>query len=356
MGIKMDSIETSKGDPVMSGSSDMSAYQRWEHDMLEDIGHDTDALIKMTAGDSMSDSYDSGMLAGLLSSKGIDPGILALMNNNEFGGNGGMLFLLFLVILMGGGVGGWGGNGISGVDRTVINEGNFNQLMTAITSSGQTQANAIQALASNLNTDVAQINSALASMDKSIAVSNGDIRSAIQSCCCNIRTEIQATSANTNLSLERGFNSQNQLLQTLGNNIQTQASQLAYAQSQQANANTQSILSAIGQQTAMIQAEFCAIKNREDAKTIQDLRDKIAEQRDASNLAQILSAIQNKDTIATTIAGTLDSTAGTWTGTGTGTLSRVDSENDPDDDDQWGDDYLLWPRRRPSNPLINPTR
>lgn len=71
----------------------------------------------------------------------------------------------------------------------------------------------------------------------------------------------------------------------------------------------------------MIQENFCEIKNREDAKTIQDLRDKLAEQRDQSNLQLILAAIQNKDTIATTIQGTLDTTAGTWAGTGTGSLS-----------------------------------
>ena len=53
----------------------------------------------------------------------------------------------------------------------------------------------------------------------------------------------------------------------------------------------------------------------------QNDRDKLAEQRDSSNLALILAAIQNKDTIATTIQGTLDSTAGTWSGTGTGSLS-----------------------------------
>jgi len=287
---------------------DMSSYQKWEHGMIEDISHDTDALIKMLGGKELGDSYDSGLLAGMLQNRGIDPGVLAMLQNDSgFGGNG-MLFLLFLVILMGGGVGGWG-NG-NGVDRTVINEGNFNQLMTAVSQTGQNQTAAIQALANNLNVDTAQITSALAAMDKQIAVSNGDIKSAIQSCCCNIRTEIQATSAATQLALERGFNG-----------MQNQASQIAYAQNQQANQNTQAILGALNAQTAMIQSEFCTIRNREDAKTIQDLRDKLAEQRDSSNLQLILAAIQNKDTIATTIQGTLDTTAGTWSGTGTGSLS-----------------------------------
>ena len=294
--------------PKETGMADMSAYQKWEHGMLEDIGHDTDAVIKMLGGKSMTESYDSGLLTGMLANKGIDPSIIAMLDNNKgaFGGDSGMLFLLFLVILMGGGngFGGWG-NG-NGIDRTVINEGNFNQLMTAVSQSGQNQQMAIQTLANNLNTDVAQITSALAQVDKQIAVNQGSIQNAIQSCCCNVRTSILEQS---NL-IERGMNG-----------LQNQASQIAYAQQDNANRNAQAILNAITGQTAMIQSEFCTIRNREDAKTIQDLRDKLAEQRDQSNLQLILSAIQNKDTISTSIQGTLDTTAGTWSGTGTGSLS-----------------------------------
>ena len=258
----------------------------------------------------MTESYDSGLLTGMLANKGIDPSIIAMLDNNKgaFGSDGGMLFLLFLVILMGGGngFGGWGANGISGVDRTVINEGNFNQLMTAVSQSGQNQQMAIQTLANNLNTDVASITNALASVDKQIAVNQGSITNAIQSCCCQMRTGLLEQTNQLNM----GFNG-----------IQNQASQIAYAQQENATRNTQSIINAITQQSAMIQDNFCEIRNREDAKTIQDLRDKLAEQRDSSNLQLILSAIANKDTIATTIQGTLDSTAGTWSGTGTGSLS-----------------------------------
>ena len=254
----------------------------------------------------MTESYDSGLLTGMLANKGIDPSIIAMLDNNKgaFGSDGGMLFLLFLVILMGGGNGfGFGGNGI---DRTVINEGNFNQLMTAVSQSGQNQQMAIQTLANNLNTDVASITNALASVDKQIAVNQGSITNAIQSCCCNIRTGLLEQTNQLNM----GFNG-----------IQNQASQIAYAQQDNATRNTQSIINAITAQSAMIQDNFCEIRNREDAKTIQDLRDKLAEQRDQSNLQLILSAIQNKDTIQSVVQGTLDTTAGTFTGTGLGSLS-----------------------------------
>lgn len=299
--------------------SDYTEYQKWEHGKLEDISHDIQALIRMTGDEKMGESYDSGLIAGMLQNKGIDPGILALLNDNKgaFGSDGGLLFLLFLVILMGGnGFGGWGGNGgINGIDRTVINEGNFNQLMTAVSQTGQNQASAIQTLANSLNVDTAQITSALAAVDKQIAVNNGDIRSAIQSCCCNIRTEMQGLAAQTSLGMERTCNQLSTQMLTGFNGLQNQASQIAFAQQQNANQNTQALLNALNAQTAMIQDEFCALRNREDQRTIQDLRDKLAEQRDNSNLAQILAAISNKDTIAYT--GTVNGT----TVTGTGSLS-----------------------------------
>lgn len=298
----------------MDTSSDMSSYQKWEHDMLEDIGHDTDAIIRMQGGKSMSESYDSGVLAGMLANKGIDPGLIAMLDKGGFGGDSGMLFLLFLVILMGGnGFGGFGGN----VDRSVINEGNFTQLMNAISQNGQNQQMAIQTLANNLNADVGQVTAALAQVDKSLAVSNGDIKSAIQSCCCNIRTSIMEQSN----QIQAGFGAQNTLMQNLANSLQNQASQIAFAQSQQGNQNTQQILNAIAAQTAVIHDGFCDIRTRELEAEVSRLRDLNAQQRDTANTQLILTALANKDTINATVQGTLDTTAGSFTGTSVGTLS-----------------------------------
>lgn len=318
---------------VLDSAADMDAYHKWEHDKLEDMSHDTDAIIKMLGGKSMSESYDSGLLAGMLSNRGIDPGIVAMLDNRARSGDwgdGGFLTLLFLIILMGGGNGfGWGGRGYGlgqemghdDINHTIINQDNYNQLMTAISQQGQNAQGAIQTLANNLNTDYNMVSAALAGVDKQLAINNGDMKSAVQQCCCNMRLELERTSNATNLAMERGFSGQNTLMQGLANGLQNQASQIAFAQQAGATQNTQSIINAITSQSAMIQDQFCQIRNREDAKTIQDLRDKLAEQRDNSNLALVLAAIQNKDTIATSISGTLDTTAGTWSGTGTGSLS-----------------------------------
>jgi len=308
-------------------TTEMSEYQKWEHSALEDISHDTDALIKMLGGKSMSESYDSGLLAGMLSNKGIDPGIVAMLNDRARTGDwgdGGFLTLLFLIILMGGGnFGGWGGRGYGfgqemghdDINHTIINQDNYNQLMTAISQQGQNSQSAIQALAGALNTDYNMVAGALANMDKQLAVNNGDMKAAVQQCCCNMRLELERTSNQTNLGMERGFNGLNTQLLTGFNGLQNQASQIAYAQQMGATQNTAAITSAIGDLKTTMIDEFCCIRNREDAKTIQDLRDKLSEQRDQSNLALVLAAIKNKDTIG--FSGVVDGT----NVTGTGTLS-----------------------------------
>lgn len=45
-----------------------------------------DSAIEMK-GENMTEGFDSGMLAGMLSNHGVDPGILALMNDCRHDGN-----------------------------------------------------------------------------------------------------------------------------------------------------------------------------------------------------------------------------------------------------------------------------
>ena len=51
----------------------MADYQSWEHDKIEDISHDTDAILSMVGGNEEMDSYDSGLLAGIQASDGRVP-------------------------------------------------------------------------------------------------------------------------------------------------------------------------------------------------------------------------------------------------------------------------------------------
>lgn len=282
----------------------MTEYQKWEHAQIEDISHDTDALIKMLGSEKVGESYDSGLLAGMLSKQGIDPGVLALLDRGkDEGWDSGMLIVLFLILILGFGNGGFGfgrgaGAGMGAMpnvatESTVINEANYTRLLDAIGTQGTRQEVAVSNLAQALGCDMNSVKGALAGLDKQLAVNQGSIVNAIQSCCCNMQAKMQECCCQTNLNIER-----------TGNSLQT--SLLA-----QSNAIQQQFYN----QNAYLAEQFCQIKNREDQREIQSLRDKLAEQRDTANTLAILNAIANKDNIS--YSGTIDGT----TVTGTGTLS-----------------------------------
>lgn len=280
----------------------MNEYQNWEHGILEDVSHDTDAIIKMLGGKEKMESFDSGLLAGMLSKQGVDPSIIALLDRDRhdgmLGDNG--LVLLFLILLLGGRNGfGWGGNGadgVAGVDRTVVNEANYSRLLDAIAGN----RGAIEGLAHSLNCDTNAIQNALCSLDKQLALSQGSITSAIQSCCCNVQNKIQECCCQTNLNMERGFSGVNQNIQGLAYQLQT------------TDAGTRQLIQqSFCDQHAYLADQFCQIKEREDAREIQSLRDKLENARADARMVAILSAINGKDTVS----GTLNTTAGTWEGT-----------------------------------------
>lgn len=288
------------GGDTLDTMHEMTPYQTWEHGVLEDIGKDVDTIIKMVGGKEKMESYDSGLIAGLLSKQGIDPGVLAMLNNNKdgmLGDNG--LVLLFLILLLGGNGGFFGNRGapgdVAGVDRTVVNEANYSRLLDAIGGN----RGAIEGLAQTLNCDVNAIQSALAGVDKALAVNQGSIINAIQACCCNVQNKVQECCCETNRNIERqgcqtradiqetrflisnGFAAQNQLMQTLAS-----------------------------QNQAYLADQFCQIKSREDQREIQALRDKLADAKSDARMVAILAAVNGRDTVS----GTLDTTAGTWTG------------------------------------------
>lgn len=287
---------------------DMTSYQRWEHGMIEDIGHDTDSIIKMLGSEKMGESFDTGALMGMLANKGVDPGIIAMLNDckekGAWGGDGGMLVILFLILIMGfgGGSGFFGGanRDVAGVDRTVVNEANYSRMLDAIGGNRE----AISQLAQTLNCTQGQITSALAGVDKQIAVNQGSIINAVQSCCCNIQGKVQDCCCQTNLNIERQGCQTRQDIQDVRFLIQSTAS-----------AQDNLLQSLINSQNQYLANEFCAIKSREDAREIQSLRDKLSEQRDNANTLAILNAIANKDAIS------FQGTAGATAFTGTGSLS-----------------------------------
>ena len=280
---------------------EMDEYQTMEQSKLDGISHDLDALAKMIGGSKMGESYDSGLVTGMLANKGVDPSILALMKDNDgFGGGNGLLLVLFLLILGGnGGIYGRGGCDYA-KESTVLNQNNFNALMNAITQQGTKQEVAIGDLATRFGCDIGQVKQALCGVDKAIALSNGDLKSAIQSCCCNVRQEIAQASAKTDLELVKGFGDVKQDIQATRYLVTAQgAAQDAMINDRFCSLRTE------------MNAQFNDIKLREDQREIQQLRTLLADSKAQANKNQIIAAILAPKSVG----GTLDTTAGTFAGT-----------------------------------------
>ncbi len=296
--------------------SDMEKHIAYTREKLDEIGCDMHRLMEMEE-EEMTEGFDSGMLTGLLSKQGVDPGIVAMLNDRRDRGDwgdGGMLILLFLIILMGGNGGFWNRNaenGVAGVDRTVVNEANYSRMLDAIGGNRE----AISQLAQTLNCDTNAVQTALAGVDKQLAVNQGSIINAIQSCCCNIRTEVQATQNAIQSQLASCCCDTNRNIERQGCQTRADIQDTRFLIQATASAQDNLVQGLFNAQNQYLADQFCQIKSREDQREIQALRDKLAEQRDTANTLAILNAIQGKDAIS------FQGTAGSTAFTGTGSLS-----------------------------------
>ena len=257
-------------------------------------------------GNSGGARYDiNAMLPGLMS-RGIDPGVLALMNNGGgFGGQNGIWGVIYLAIVASifgwnnGGFGGFGGRGGNGLPVELAGNAGRELLMQAI----QGNASAINQIASTLNCSSQQIESALCNIQNSVGLTGTQIINAIQSgnnsvlnqlssCCCNMlqaverqgyesrlatceQTHTLVDTANNNaLSLRDGATANTQAILAKLDAMQNQAqqdkiasltTQLAAAQSEisQRNQNA-TILNAMGQQNAPIVAALQTLQSEVD--------------------------------------------------------------------------------------------
>ena len=290
-------------------------YQKMEAGILKDISCDTDEILRKLEGKNMGEGFDSGALMGMLANKGVDPGIVAMLNDKcrdgGWGEQGGIwIVLLFLFMLGIGGGGLFGRNGlageagVAGVDRTVVNEANYSRLLDAMNAQGTRQEMAIQGLANALNCDCNEIRSALCSIGKEIAVNQGSVINAIQSCCCNVQQAVKDCCCQTNLNIER---------QGCQTRADIQDVRFLISSSQAAQDNL--IQSLFSQQNAYLADQFCQIKMRELENTNQRLRDEIFRQSQQSQTAQIIQAIRGMDTV------NFSGTAGTTAFSGTGSIN-----------------------------------
>ena len=247
---------------------------------------------------------------------GIDPGLLALLNNNGgFGGNANWIWVLFLWLIWGNN--GWGNNGFGGNNGTgyLANQLNndagrdlllqaingradaLSQLAQITNTSVETVKNGIFSLQNSINQVGTQVGMSGLQVQNAIALGNAGIAQQICQCCCENKTAIlNQTNA---LQAQAAANHAESVLQRANNHAATQlqmakiesADQLAVCQQtntlgSQADRNTNSILNAIAGQNTLITKEFCDLKERE-------LQNKINTQGDI--ITQLRNQISNDE-------------------------------------------------------------
>ena len=236
------------------------------------------------------------LLPGMLN-RGIDPGMLALMNNNGFGGENGIWGVIYLAIICS--IFGWNGNGGfgfggrgNGIPAELAGNEGRELLMSAIQGNG----NAIQQIASSLNCSMQQVQTALCNIQNSVGLTGTQIINAIQSgnsgivnqlstCCCNILQAVERQGAATQL---QNCQNMNALTKTMNDNT------LALRDASQAQ--TQAILAKLdAAETRVLQDKLDAERQKSSTLAAQ-LNNEHQTQAIMANVAQqnapIVAALQ----------------------------------------------------------------
>lgn len=223
-------------------------------------------------------------------SSAIDPGLLALINNNGgFGGNGSWIWILFMWMIWGmNGNNGWGnnGNGTGFLSNQLSNTAGRDLLLQAING----RADAAAQLATITNSSIETVKSALYNIQTAVQVSGlqtinsqqlGDANLSHQlcECCCENRLAI-ATQTNA-LQAELAAHDASVRLQLAQNEAADQLSvcQQTNQLGSQADRNTNTLLNAIAAQNTLITKEFCDLKERELQNKIDTQSDIITQLR-----------------------------------------------------------------------------
>ena len=228
-------------------------------------------------------------------SSSIDPGLLALINNNGgFGGNGYWIWILFLWMI-------WGGNGMNGngqLQNMINNNQGFDMLMQALNGRfdnlGQL-ASLTNASVETVKTVLGQLSTGLAQVSGQVGMSGLQTINAVQlgnaalaqqlcQCCCENRLAIANQTNAIQAQNAANFSATQLQLAQAEAADQLTVCQQTNSLSTQADRNTNSILGAIANQNTLITKEFCDLKERE-------LQDKINMQGDI--ITQLRGQISN---------------------------------------------------------------
>lgn len=255
----------------------------------------------------------------------IDPNLLLALNNNGgFGGNGNWIWILFLWMIWGNN--GWGNNGFNNNGGTgfLSNQLNNNAGRDLLLQAINGRADALNQLATMLNTSVESVKNGIFSLQSSIQTvgsqvgmsgletinaiqaGNATLGSQLASCCCENRLAIcQQTNA---LQSSIAAHDASVRLQLAQNEAADQLSvcQQTNTLTSQASNNTNAILGAIKDQNAMIVDKFCDLEKRElqnrinaQGDIITQLRNQISNDEQTLKFNAAFHAIDDKiDAIA----------------------------------------------------------
>ena len=255
----------------------------------------------------------------------IDPGLLALLNNNGgFGNNGNWIWILFLWMMWG--YGGWNNGGFGGNNGTgflanqLNNDAGRDLLLQAING----RADALGQLAQITNGSVDQVRNAIGQLQLGISqvgsqvgmsgletinalqLGNANLSRQLCECCCENRLAIanqtsalQSTLAAHDASVRLQL-AQNEAADQLS--VCQQTNQLG----SQADRNANTILDAIANQNTLITKEFCDLKERElqnkintQGDIITQLRGQISNDKQTEAFNAAMRALDDKiDAIA----------------------------------------------------------
>ena len=253
-------------------------------------------------------SFDSSaLIASLMGNKGVDPNLVALMQNacrNQDAWGGGGFWWIWVIIMfwLWGGNGMFGRNGIDGIPNQLNNDFGREVLLQAINGN----ANAISQLASTLNCDINSIRTALGQVQNSIqtvgsqvGMSSQQIINSIQQgncqlgnqlaqCCCNIQDSITRTNYENQISNLNQTNSLQNSINTVNTSVERGFATTAYETANQ----TCELKNAIAAQTQVINDKFNQLEMREMARENRDLRAQVqAYQLSASQQAQTANIV-----------------------------------------------------------------
>ena len=243
-----------------------------------------------------------GLLASLCNKQGLDPNaVFAMMNNrgNCGWGDMGAWWIVILLIFGWGGFGGFGGGfggrgnaqGLADLGNLVNNDAGRELLMNAIqgnaTAIGQLSNklgcdyNALSGAIQNLSTQLCNLG--MGQKDVIFAIQNGNqaILSKLCDCCCDLRQQVADFRGDIALQMCNQTNSLTNSINFVNSSVERGFSSVAYETQRQ----TCDIINAMN-------AGSNAIKEREDAREIQNLRDQVqAYQLSASQQAQTANIV-----------------------------------------------------------------